>query len=80
MTSLSLFAIKSTSFMEVYKMKTYEAYEARNIMDYFCGELRARGGKIKKTMMGFSEKGEIIYHMIVEAPEGVIDPKWEVKG
>ena len=80
MTSLSLFAIKSTSFMEVYKMKTYEAYVARNAIDYFCNQLTSRGGKIKQTGMGFSENGEIIYHMIVEAPEGIIDPKWEVKG
>ena len=61
-------------------MKTYEAYVALNAVDYFCNQLTARGGEVKKATMGFSEKGDIIYHMIVEAPEGLIDPKWEVKG
>lgn len=61
-------------------MKTYEAYVALGVVDYFCNQLTARGGKVKKTTMGFSEKGDIIYHMIVEAPEGIIDPKWEVEG
>lgn len=61
-------------------MKTYEAYVALNVMDYFRNQLTSHGGKIKKTTMGFSEKGEIIYHIIVEAPEGIIDPKWEIEG
>ena len=61
-------------------MKTYEAYVARNAMDYFCGELKARGGKVKGGAMTFSKNGDVVWHLLVEAPEGVIDPKWEVKG
>lgn len=61
-------------------MKTYQAYVAINAIDYFCNQLNSLGGNIKSIKMTFSERGDVIYDMIVEAPEGLIDSKWEVKG
>lgn len=77
--ALFSFAIISTTFMEVYKMKTYEAYVSVGLVDYFCDQVRLHGGKVKSTRMTFTPRGDIIHHMIVEAEEGLIDPKWEVK-
>ena len=65
---------------EVYEMKSYQAYVAINAIDYFCNQLNSLGGNIKSIKMTFSERGDVIYDMIIEAPEGLIDPKWEVKG
>lgn len=67
-------------FFEVYKMKTYQAYVSINAIDYFCSQLNSLGGNVKSIKITFSERGDVIYDMIIEAPEGLIDPKWEVKG
>lgn len=61
-------------------MKTYQAYVSINVIDYFCGQLKSYGGNVKSAKITFSERGDVIYDMIIEAPEGIIDPKWEVKG
>lgn len=55
-------------------MKTYQAYIAINDMDYFCNLLNSLGGNIKSIKMTFSERGDVIYDMIIEAPDGIIDP------
>lgn len=61
-------------------MKNYEVYVSRHDLDYFCSELRAHGGKAIAFTFTFSERGDVLYHLRIKASEGLIDPKWEVKG
>lgn len=60
--------------------KTYEAYISRHDIDHFCAQLVAHGGTIITFTFTFSKQGDVLYHLRIAAPEGLIDPKWEVKG
>ena len=58
-------------------MKKYYAYVAKEVVDYFEEKLEEHGVKTIKCEP--INNGEIFYY-VVEAEEGIIDPKFEIKG
>ena len=58
-------------------MKKYYAYVAKDISGYFVNTLAEHGVKTIKCEP--INNGEIFYY-VVEAEEGIIDPKFEIKG
>ena len=58
-------------------MKKYYAYVAKEVVDYFEEKLAEHGVKTIKCEP--INNGEIFYY-VVEAEEGIIDPKFEMKG
>ena len=58
-------------------MKKYYAYVAKDVVDYFEEKLAEHGVKTIKCEP--INNGEIFYY-VVEAEEGIIDPKFEIKG
>lgn len=58
-------------------MKKYYAYVAKNISGYFENKLAEHG--IKTIKYEPINNGEIYYY-VVEAEEGIINPKFEMKG
>lgn len=58
-------------------MKKYYAYVAKEVVDYFEEKLAEHGVKTIKCEP--INNGEIFYY-VVEAEEGIIDPKFEIKG
>ena len=61
--------------------KQYYAYVAKDMIGCFLKKLLERGNEIKviKVDGAFSEKGEQVMYMVLEAEEGIIDSKWELK-
>ena len=58
-------------------MKKYYAYVAKNISGYFENKLAEHGVKtIKRKSINNGE----IYYYVVEAEDGIINPKFEIKG
>lgn len=58
-------------------MKKYDAYVAKNMVSYFEIELVKRGVIIVSREL--VNNGELYYY-VLEAKDGVIDPKFEIKG
>lgn len=58
-------------------MKKYDAYVAKNMVGYFENELVKRGVIIVSREL--VNNGELYYY-VLEAKDGVIDPKFEIKG
>ena len=58
-------------------MKKYYAYVAKDISGYFVNKLAEHG--IKTIKYEPINNGEIYYY-VVEAEEGIINPKFEIKG
>lgn len=58
-------------------MKKYDAYVAKNMVGYFESELAKRGVIIvgRESV----NDGELYYY-VLEANDGIIDPKFEIKG
>lgn len=60
--------------------KLYYAYVTADMVDYFEDELQRRDGvKTVNQEIAFSETGELLHRYVIEAVDGVIDPKWELK-
>ena len=60
--------------------KQYYAYVIAEVVDFFESELAKRDGiKHVETSWTFSETGEPVCKYIIEAEEGIINPKWELK-
>lgn len=61
--------------------KLYYAYVIVELVDYFDKKLEERKDKIKIVDISpaISEEGELAIKYILEAEEGVIDSKWELK-
>lgn len=61
--------------------KLYYAYIPEDLVGYFEEKLEERKDKIKIVIKdsAISEKGEPLAHYVLEAEEGFIDPKWELK-
>ena len=58
-------------------MKKYYAYVAKEVVDYFEEKLAEHGVKtIKRELINNGE----IYYYVVEAEDGIIDPRFEIKG
>ena len=58
-------------------MKKYYAYVAKDISGYFVNKLAEHGVKTIKCEP--INNGELYYY-VVEAEEGIINPKFEMKG
>lgn len=58
-------------------MKKYDAYVAKNMVGYFEIELVKRGVIIVSREL--VNNGELYYY-VLEAKDGIIDPKFEIKG
>lgn len=58
-------------------MKKYDAYVAKNMVGYFEIELVKRGVIIVSREL--VNDGELYYY-VLEAKDGIIDPKFEIKG
>ena len=58
-------------------MKKYYAYVAKDISGYFVNKLAEHG--IKTIKYEPINNGEIYYY-VVEAEDGIIDPRFEIKG
>ena len=60
--------------------KVYEAYVIIKLKDYFEDKLREHGVIIlSHDLVTKSNSNEPLYYYVVEADEGIIDPKWELK-
>ena len=60
--------------------KIYEAYVIIKLKDYFEDKLREHGTIIlSRDLVINSNNNEPLYYYTIEAYEGIIDPKWEVK-
>lgn len=60
--------------------KRYRAYVTLDMVECFEEELNKRD-KVKyfEKLEALSEEGEKVYQYTIEAEEGVIHPKWEIK-
>ena len=58
-------------------MKKYDAYVAKDMVGYFESELAKRGVIIVSSES--INNGELYYY-VLEAKDGIIDPKFEIKG
>ena len=61
--------------------KLYEVYVADDMVPHFEEKLRERKDKIKIISAGpaISENCKVLMHYVMEAEEGIINPKWELK-
>lgn len=60
-------------------MKKYYAYVVKDMASYFEEELVKRGVIIINRELIYNYDDELYYY-IVEAKDGIIDPRFEVKG
>lgn len=61
--------------------KLYYAYVMVEMVDYFEEKLAERYDKVKviRTSPAISKNGESLVYYVLEADEGVIDSKWELR-
>ena len=60
--------------------KVYEAYVVIKLKDYFEEKLRENGATmLSRVLVMNSNNNELLYYYTIEAEEGIIDPKWELK-
>ena len=60
--------------------KIYYAYVVSKVKDYFEDKLLENGAIIlSRDLVINSNNNEPLYYYTIEAEEGVIDPKWELK-
>ena len=60
--------------------KSYYAYVAFRVNDYFEAKLQENGVTvISRDLVMNSNDNELYYYYIIEADEGIIDSKWELK-
>ena len=60
--------------------KLYYAYVGLKVNDYFEDKLRENGvAIISRDLVINSNDDELYYYYIIEADEGIIDSKWELK-
>ena len=60
--------------------KIYETYVIIKLKDYFEDKLRENEATIlSRVLVINSNNNEPLYYYTIEAEEGIIDPKWEVK-
>ena len=60
--------------------KVYEAYVIIKLKDHFEDKLREHGAIIlSRDLVINSNNNELLYYYTIEAEEGIIHPKWEVK-
>ena len=60
--------------------KVYEAYVVIKLKDYFEEKLRENEATmLSRILVINSNNNEPLYYYTIEAEEGIIYPKWEVK-
>ena len=60
--------------------KVYEAYVVIKLKDYFEEKLRENEATmLSRILVINSNNNEPLYYYTIEAEEGIIHPKWEVK-
>ena len=60
--------------------KVYEAYVVIKLKDYFEEKLRENEATmLSRILVINSNNNEPLYYYTIEAEEGIIRPKWEVK-
>ena len=62
-------------------VKKYYAYVAPDFIDFFEEKLRSFGDKVKsieRDEVSMNSDGALFYPYVIEAEEGIINPKWEV--
>ena len=60
--------------------KVYEAYVVIKLKDYFEEKLRENEATmLSRILVINSNNNEPLYYYTIEAEEGIIDPKWELK-
>ena len=60
--------------------KVYEAYVVIKLKDYFEEKLRENEAiMLSRILVMNSNNNELLYYYTIEAEEGIIDPKWELK-
>ena len=60
--------------------KAYEAYVIIKLKDYFEDKIREHGAiMLSRELVINSNNNEPLYYYIIEAEEGIIKPKWELK-
>ena len=60
--------------------KVYEAYVIIKLKDYFEEKLRENEAiMLSRILVMNSNNNELLYYYTIEAEEGIIDPKWELK-
>ena len=61
-------------------MTKYYAYVAKDVASYFEAKLAECGGSIIKRKLVLVNDGKVLYYYVVEAKDGIIDPKFEIEG
>ena len=60
--------------------KVYEAYIVIKLKDYFEEKLRENEATmLSRILVINSNNNEPLYYYTIEAEEGIINPKWELK-
>ena len=60
--------------------KVYEAYVVIKLKDYFEEKLREnKATMLSRILVINSNNNEPLYYYTIEAEEGIINPKWELK-
>ena len=60
--------------------KVYYAYVVLKVKDYFEEKLRENEATmLSRILVMNSNNNELLYYYTIEAEEGIIDPKWELK-
>ena len=62
-------------------VKKYYAYVAPDLIDLFEEKLRSFGDKVKsieRDELFINSDGAPFYPYVIEAEEGIINPKWEL--
>ena len=60
-------------------MKKYYAYVAKDVADYFETKLAEYGDSIIKRELVLIDNGELAYYYVIEAKDGIINPKFEIE-
>ena len=64
----------------IFMKKVYEAYVVIKLKDYFEEKLRENEAiMLSRILVMNSNNNELLYYYTIEAEEGIIDPKWELK-
>lgn len=62
-------------------VKKYYAYVTPDFIDLFEEKLKSFGDKVKsieRDELFMNEDGTLFYPYVIEAEEGIINPKWEL--
>lgn len=62
-------------------VKKYYAYVAPDFIDLFEEKLKSFGDKVKsieRDKLFMNADGALFYPYVIEAEEGIINPKWEL--